>query len=351
MLVHICCSVDSHYFLQRLQETFPQESLVGFFYNPNIHPYEEYLLRLGDVRRSCQELGIGLLEGEYALEAWLEEAKGLECEPEKGKRCEMCFTTRLNASAQKAVELGIKRITTTLLMSPKKSLPQLESAAKEVERAFGVSFVSVDFRKGGGTQAQFALAKEAGLYQQNYCGCVFALNVQREAQNKPCVELTSSLANQIQPGSINERLELYEASQPKRRQRFLNYRLNHARVMQKEQVIPSYVLFYSLPSKPLLQGEWKEVEKGIALFSKEPALMLTLEVFNALVATQFQDLKQLLASPVGVEKELHVRQKLEGTLFSLTPILVVEHIPQGKTTLSLEATLFDDVRELLATFR
>ncbi|MBE0495135.1 MAG: epoxyqueuosine reductase QueH [Campylobacterales bacterium] len=351
MLVHICCSVDSHYFLQRLKEQFPQESLVGFFYNPNIHPYEEYLLRLGDVRRSCQELGIALLEGEYALEAWLEEAKGLECEPEKGKRCEMCFTTRLNATAKKATELGITRITTTLLMSPKKSLPQLEYAAKEVERAFGVSFVAVDFRKGGGTQAQFALAKEAGLYQQNYCGCVFALTAQREAQNKPCVELASSLNNQVQPGSIGERLALYETPQPKRRQRFLNYRLDHARVMQEEKVIPSHVLFYSLPSKPLLQGEWKEGEKGIAVFSKEPALMLTLEAFNTLAMTTYSSVKEVLASPLSVEKELHVRQKLEGDIYSFTPILVVEHLPQGKTTLAIEATLFHDVRELLATFR
>ena len=54
MLVHKCCSVDSHYFLQRLQEEYPNEELVGFFYDPNIHPYSEYKLRLYDVKFSCK---------------------------------------------------------------------------------------------------------------------------------------------------------------------------------------------------------------------------------------------------------------------------------------------------------
>ncbi len=351
MLVHICCSVDSHYFLHRLAEEFPQERLVGFFYNPNIHPYEEYCLRLQDVQRSCAALGIPLLEGEYALEKWLKEAKGLEHEPEKGERCTFCFQTRLEATAQKAKELGLERITTTLLMSPKKSLPQLEAAAKEVEEAFGVGFVSVDFRKGGGTQAQFALAKEAGLYQQNYCGCLFALEAQRLAQKKPCIELVSPLAKQVQPGSIQERLALYETPQPKRSQQFLNYRLTRACLRHNEEVIPTHVLFYSLPSRPLLQGEWREVEEGLGLFSKEPALMLTLERFNLLANTEYGTLKSLLASPVCVETELHVRQLLEGNIFSLTPIVVVEKLPKGKTTLALEAQIFHDVRELLASFR
>jgi len=65
MLVHICCSVDSHYFLQRIQEEYPNEELVGFFYDPNIHPFSEYKLRLYDVKHSCSKLGIKLIEGPY----------------------------------------------------------------------------------------------------------------------------------------------------------------------------------------------------------------------------------------------------------------------------------------------
>ena len=68
MLVHICCAVDSHYFLERIQEEFPNEELVGYFYDPNIHPYSEYRLRYLDVEYSCQKLGIKLIEGAYNLD-------------------------------------------------------------------------------------------------------------------------------------------------------------------------------------------------------------------------------------------------------------------------------------------
>ncbi|HGZ70984.1 MAG TPA: diacylglucosamine hydrolase like protein, partial [Nitratifractor sp.] len=72
MLVHICCSVDSHYFLQKLQIEYPESKLIGFFYDPNIHPYSEYYLRLLDVERSCKLLDIELLEGPYDYSAWIE---------------------------------------------------------------------------------------------------------------------------------------------------------------------------------------------------------------------------------------------------------------------------------------
>jgi predicted adenine nucleotide alpha hydrolase (AANH) superfamily ATPase len=121
MLVHICCSVDSHFFLEKLQKDYPNEKLIGFFYDPNIHPYSEYQLRLLDVKRSCKKLGIELLEGEYDFESWMEAVRGLENEPEKGRRCEACFDKRFERSFQKALELGEKTVTTTLLVSPLKS--------------------------------------------------------------------------------------------------------------------------------------------------------------------------------------------------------------------------------------
>ncbi len=83
MLVHICCAVDSHFFLQELQQMFPDEKLVGYFYDPNIHPYSEYQLRLLDVKRSCKMLDIELIEGDYNYEGWLESVRGFEDEPEK----------------------------------------------------------------------------------------------------------------------------------------------------------------------------------------------------------------------------------------------------------------------------
>jgi predicted adenine nucleotide alpha hydrolase (AANH) superfamily ATPase len=137
MLVHICCSVDSHFFLQKLQKEFPAEKLTAFFYDPNIHPYSEYRLRLLDVQRSCRLLNIDLIEGSYDLERWLNAVKGLENEPEKGARCMVCFGERLDAAAQKAVQIDEKSFTTTLLVSPKKRFEQLRKTGEEIAKNTG----------------------------------------------------------------------------------------------------------------------------------------------------------------------------------------------------------------------
>jgi len=234
LLVHICCSVDSHFFLQKLQLLYPEKELIGFFYDPNIHPYKEYLLRLLDVQRSCDKLGIKLIEGEYDYEKWIEAVKGLENEPEKGKRCSVCFDNRLEITAKKAVELGIKEITTTLLTSPKKSIEQLRQNALHVEQKYSLHVATPDFRADGGTQEQFALAKKDMLYHQNYCGCLFALEKQRNSQDRLKDELMSPITSQVLPSSIEERIELFQKVREfenrgekfrLKREKFLNYRL------------------------------------------------------------------------------------------------------------------------------
>ena len=83
--------MDSHFFLEKLKKDFPDEKLIGFFYDPNIHPYSEYKLRLLDVQRSCDKLGIELIEGEYDYTSWLEVIRGLEREKEKGKRWHLIY--------------------------------------------------------------------------------------------------------------------------------------------------------------------------------------------------------------------------------------------------------------------
>jgi len=210
MLVHICCSVDSHFFLEKLQNDYPDEKLTGFFYDPNIHPYSEYKLRYLDVQRSCKKLGIDLLEGEYDFENWMQAVRGLENEPEKGARCEVCFDKRFSVSAEKALELGEKKITTTLLVSPLKSQEQLKRVGDAFYEKNGVEFIAVDYRADGGTQDQSRVTKEEQLYRQDYCGCIFGLTMQRDQQERLMDEMFSPIANTILPASIEERLAMYE---------------------------------------------------------------------------------------------------------------------------------------------
>ena len=142
MLVHICCSVDSHFFLEQLTKDYPNEHIVAFFYDPNIHPYNEYRLRLYDVQYSCDILGIELIEGEYDYQTWLKLTKGFENEPEKQNRCTICFDRRLEVSVKKAIELNHTSFTTTLLISPKKSQDKLQIIGNKLSKIYNLNFAT-----------------------------------------------------------------------------------------------------------------------------------------------------------------------------------------------------------------
>lgn len=358
MLVHICCSVDSHFFLQKLQESYPEEKLIGFFYDPNIHPFSEHELRLLDVKRSCAKLGIPLHVGAYNYEGWIEAVRGLENEPEKGKRCHVCFDNRLEETARKALELGEKVITTTLLTSPKKSIEQLEKALRFIADQYHLNIVAPDFRKNGGTQEQFALAKEAMLYHQDYCGCIFALSVQREQQKRWADELSSPVRPQTLPSSIEERIELYEkvmeaeargASFKLVREKFLNYRLLRAWVKNgNKEVIPSYVFFYSTCKKEHIKAKIEMIVEGVGFLNKEEVRFISLKMFNTFANTHYATVKEMLQNPPTVEREMAFRNSIMKSPFaSLTPLVVLDEIKVDSYELFIQSKTYNDIRENL----
>ena len=160
---------------EELKKLYPNEKMIGFFYNPNIHPKEEHDLRLFDVKRSCDSLGVDLIVGDYNLESWLDRVKGFEDAEEKGDRCTICFDERLLKSAALAMQLNEKYLTTTLLTSPMKSQNDLFNQGESIAKEYGLEFVSLDIRSNGGTQRQSKMAKDSNLYRQNYCGCEFSI--------------------------------------------------------------------------------------------------------------------------------------------------------------------------------
>jgi len=360
MLVHICCAVDSHYFLQKLHEYYPEEKLTGYFYDPNIHPYSEYKLRLLDVQRSCKKLGIDLIEGEYDYEGWIEAVRGLEQEPEKGLRCDFCFDNRLESTAQKAAQLGEKTITTTLLTSPKKSLDQLREAGRVMQEKYGVEFVAPDFRKGGGTQEQFAMAKEEKLYHQDYCGCLYALTMQRDQQQRLADELFSPLSGQIQPESIEDRIALYTRRMELEeegirykivREKFLNYRLLRAYVKREGKVIPSYCLPYSTLKRKFTKFRIVDEIEDIYFTNREDIVIVTLQLFNQLIGKTYNNIQDIINNPPTFDEEVRARSKIIYNFYSLTPVIVLEDIDKTKPyQLYLDAHIYEDVREHLATF-
>jgi len=180
ILVHICCGVDAVWALRKIQQEFPESKITGFFYDPNIHPEEEYNLRWIETERVCNSLGIKCIKGEYQLYKWLEATKGYEHVPERGERCTICHDLRLEETAKLAKELGYTKITTVLMMSPKKDFHVLKEVGEKVASKYGVEFVAIDFRKQGGIEKMNKLSKEMEIYHQNYCGCLYALFQQRK---------------------------------------------------------------------------------------------------------------------------------------------------------------------------
>lgn len=357
ILVHICCSVDSHFFLEKLQKDYPEEKLTGFFYDPNIHPYSEYQLRLLDVQRSCKKLGIDLLEGEYDYENWLQAVRGLEKEPEKGARCEVCFDKRFSVSAEKALELSEKKITTTLLVSPLKSQEQLKRVGDAFYEKNGVEFIAVDYRSGGGSQDQSRVTKEEQLYRQDYCGCIFGLTMQREQQEKLMDEMFSPLSGSILPASIEERIEMYtlrnqledEGKEYKIiKQKFLNYREFNFKVIKgKTNVLDAYALSYSTLPRKRAQGRVEYSAENIHYFNREEIKFITLEFFNEQNSTEYKTIKELIYSPLSQEKELAFRTKINATNYDLSPIIVMQEIPEGKLTIHLDSKTYEDTKEKL----
>lgn len=356
MLVHICCSVDSHYFLQRLRQELPDEPFVGYFYDPNIHPYSEYILRYLDVKRSCEKLGVELVLGEYDYEEWLAGTKGLEDEPEKGKRCAYCFDFRVGNSAKKAAQLGHDSITTTLLMSPKKDFSQLEAALQNAVRGTNIRPYAVDFRVGGGTNEQFAIAKREQLYHQNYCGCIFALSKQRQAQNIPAIELSSELYGRELPGSIEARISLYkkvcELEEARiefklSRRSFLNYRLFRGLLRRGGDSLPSYFMLYSNFKRHFAKLNLKseQIHEGMSDVLANGVILLDLKRFNAISKQDFKSVLELCKSPLSVEDELAIRRKISGE-YSLNPIIVLDELlPKNASSAKYEIVAYSELYE------
>ena len=344
MVVHICCSVDSWYFLGKIREKYPDEKLVGFFYNPNIHPESEYQTRLIDSRRSCEQLGIEWIEGPYELEKWMEQVRGQESAPEKGARCAICFDLRLHKTAELAQSLGHQSYTTTLLMSPKKDFSQLHNAAARLQEQFSPRFVIEDFRKGGGTQAQFALAKTKQAYRQNYCGCLYALGAQREAQGRLATELFEPLARKEDAGPV-ARLKLYkrrdalekEGKNPRIiRQRRLHWVLLQGGLWQEGgEAIDSEILPYSSGDFEL-SATLEILSDQVAVLPKQPGFVVT---------------RSFVSGLKGAGRAAAIRHKLGLAQMDLTPIFVVDELPRQKLRLCLRTRLWEETQEFLAHFQ
>jgi len=173
VLLHACCAPCSSAIVEWMLANGVRPTI--FYYNPNIFPREEYEIRKNESKRHAESLGLTWIDGDYDHEQWRQGVCGLEREPERGRRCEQCFTLRLTVAARKAKELGIQYFATTLASSRWKSLEQIERAGHVAEQVVeGTTFWDQNWRKGGLQERRNQLLKEFDFYNQQYCGCEFS---------------------------------------------------------------------------------------------------------------------------------------------------------------------------------
>lgn len=147
-----------------------------FFYNPNIHPKREYEIRKQENIRFADKMGIPFIDADYDTQNWFERIKGLEWEPERGKRCSACFDMRFERTALYAYEHGFDVITSSLGISRWKDMDQINaSGVQAAQRYPDMTYWTFNWRKKGGSQRMYQIAKREQFYKQEYCGCVYSL--------------------------------------------------------------------------------------------------------------------------------------------------------------------------------
>jgi predicted adenine nucleotide alpha hydrolase (AANH) superfamily ATPase len=172
VLLHICCAPDATYPVLYLRGRHYRVS--GFFYNPNVHPITEYEKRANEIKKFANTIKLPLIEGPYDIKEWFNYIKGLENEPEGGKRCYRCYEFRLEKTAQVAKELHFDFFTTTLSISPHKNSDWIFEIGRKLQEKYSVKFLEVNFKKRNGFKSSVILSKYFNMYRQNYCGCVFS---------------------------------------------------------------------------------------------------------------------------------------------------------------------------------
>lgn len=177
IVLHSCCAICSGYPISYLKEL--GYSVVVYFYNPNIYPDSEYQKRLEMERILCRHFGVELVEGEYDTENYYSFVKGLENEPEKGKRCYKCFELRLRQTAKFALERGINNFTTSIVISPHKNYQTLTTIGEGIAKEYGLNYTAIDFKKKDGFLKTNKISRELNLYRQNYCGCKFSIRTDK----------------------------------------------------------------------------------------------------------------------------------------------------------------------------
>jgi epoxyqueuosine reductase len=174
LLLHSCCAPCAADIMLALIDAGIKYSI--YFYNPNIHPDKEYIMRKEENIRFAEKHNIPFIDADYDRDNWFTRIKGLEDEPERGLRCTACFDMRFEKTAEFAAANGFSLISSTLGISRWKDMNQINDCGlRAASRHEDMEYWAINWRKGGGSARMIEISKQEKFYQQEYCGCVYSL--------------------------------------------------------------------------------------------------------------------------------------------------------------------------------
>lgn len=191
LLLHSCCAPCSGDIMLRLMESGIKYTI--YFYNPNIHPKKEYLLRKEENQEFAKKYNIPFIDADYDTRNWFQKIKGLEWEPERGKRCTSCFDMRFIKTAEYASKNNFSLVSSTLGISRWKDMNQINQSGINAASQFeGIEYWTFNWRKNKGSENMITVSKKEQFYMQEYCGCVYSLrdtNIWRNKNNRAEVKI------------------------------------------------------------------------------------------------------------------------------------------------------------------
>ena len=181
LLLHACCAPCATVPLDRLSNRY---DISVFCYGPNIHPLEEYQIRLKDLRRLCSQKRVELIEGVYRPSEWGRSILPYRNLPEGSQRCRACYRLRMDKTAEEARERLFDYFSVTLTVSRHKDSKVLASIGQEIAEKRGVTYLAEDLKKKDGYNLSVKMSHQLKLRRQDYCGCSISLEDARRRRRK-----------------------------------------------------------------------------------------------------------------------------------------------------------------------
>lgn len=184
VLLHTCCAPCSCSIIDQLLSEGALPDIL--FYNPNVHPLDEYLLRKAVVVKYSLKMGLKMIDMDYDPENWFDRVKGLEHEPERGKRCSLCFDMRLERAARYAHDNKYRFFATTNGIGRWKDMDQVNRSGRAAALPFsGLTFLDRNWRLKNSQAKAAQIIKKEQFYAQTYCGCTYSRKLQVSMKGSP----------------------------------------------------------------------------------------------------------------------------------------------------------------------